>query len=114
MLQQIGEMSKTDRMTVMMGGATNPEVAGMSKEELTETAFNRVSKILDIDRSIKPVVTYADVARQCIPQYPVGHSDNMDAMKRCNHSQCPFSPVLIYSLIHHFSDSPPLITSPLL
>ncbi len=57
--------------TVMIGGAGRPETAGLSREDLLETAKTAMKEFLGID--LQPVVSTVRVWPDAIPQYEVGH-----------------------------------------
>ena len=62
-------------MTAMIGGAHHPHVGAMSNSELREMAQRLVLPKLNILE--KPSTIYCGVAKNCIPQYNVGHHESV-------------------------------------
>ena len=64
------------KLTVMMGH----EMCHLNENELKELALKRVSEHLGIKAS--PEQIHACIHRQCIPQYTVGHQENVDEIQK--------------------------------
>lgn len=59
-------------LSVMMGGAHYPEIEWFSERQCIEVALEALERHLGI--SAQPDVTAFKLAKEAIPQYPVGHS----------------------------------------
>ena len=66
-------------MTAMIGGAHHPHIGAMSSSDIKEMAQKLVLPKLKI--SEKPDTIYCDVARDCIPQYRVGHHEKVSQVE---------------------------------
>ena len=66
-------------MTAMIGGAHHPHIGAMSNSDIEEMAQKLVLSKLNI--SEKPDTIYCDVARDCIPQYRVGHHEKVSQVE---------------------------------
>lgn len=72
------------RLSVMMGGAIRPEITKLSESEAIELAINAAKRHLNIHE--RPDVQLYTLAKECIPQYEVGHYHKMHQLeKRLNH-----------------------------
>ena len=63
-------------VTAFLGGATDPEVADQSDEELAKAAHNDLTRILRI-RNITPHIVTGFRWHEAIPQYNVGHGERV-------------------------------------
>ncbi|KAI9593176.1 hypothetical protein BDF19DRAFT_448833 [Syncephalis fuscata] len=71
------------RLTVMMGGRyrwSQQQLDHVSEDEFLEQALLTVRKHLGI--TDQPMHTLVSIQRQCIPQYQVGHADQLHALHR--------------------------------
>ena len=75
--------NNTSRVTVMIGGAKNPDVVTKSNEELIQIAIEKVTKHLNLDKNVTPdpELKVAGIMYDCIPQYYVGHYDHVEKLK---------------------------------
>lgn len=62
-------------MRVMLGGAVDPEVAGLDDEEIVRTARTDLKRLLDLDDAPH----FTEIARwpRAIPQYEIGHREHV-------------------------------------
>ncbi|KAL2316429.1 Protoporphyrinogen oxidase [Schizosaccharomyces pombe] len=70
------------KVTVMMGGSAytkNPSLIPTNPEEAVNNALKALQHTLKI--SSKPTLTNATLQQNCIPQYRVGHQDNLNSLK---------------------------------
>lgn len=58
-------------LTVMLGGAKRPEIAGWGDQQIVQAAIREAASILDI--SSEPVFTHISRWSNAIPQYELGH-----------------------------------------
>lgn len=72
--QQNG-MKEETRLTVMMGGAKQPDLIGLNNEALQQIAIQAAAEHLQIDQP--PDSIYLHRARKAIPQYVVGHREKV-------------------------------------
>lgn len=63
------------RLTAMLGGAHHPEIEVLSRKEIVDRALLAVSHHLNINSP--PDAIHTQVAKNAIPQYLVGHNDNV-------------------------------------
>jgi len=87
---EVYEMVETDcsvRMTVMMGGAHDPQVIHADEGELTSRAIGKVCGHMGITQ--QPVFSMTGVMKQCIPQYTVGHYKRLREVEACVYSAMP-------------------------
>jgi oxygen-dependent protoporphyrinogen oxidase len=73
-------------LTSFLGGATNPEVAGLPPGELATLVHNEISPLLSITGD--PAFSGVTIWRRALPQYNLGHLDRLAAVAKLlrNHS----------------------------
>lgn len=76
---QQNRIPEETRLTVMLGGAHKPEIEYFSKEQIKDIACNVAEKHLGISSS--PNSISIKIAKGAIPQYLVGHSDNIATLE---------------------------------
>ena len=67
-------------LTSFIGGATDPNAASMSAEELLQLAHRELAPLLQIRAA--PVFSNVQVYRHALPQYNIGHSERLIALQR--------------------------------
>lgn len=65
------------RLTVMMGGHYWNDMTPPSKDQLTQQALDTLRLHGLVPGNIEPVATHAQLQKDCIPQYAVGHVQRM-------------------------------------
>jgi protoporphyrinogen/coproporphyrinogen III oxidase len=69
-------------VTVFLGGATDPSVAGQSDEELARQAHDELRGVLKI-RDASPHIVAGFRWQEAIPQYNVGHAQKIKVISDC-------------------------------
>lgn len=77
---QQNRVKKETRLTVMMGGATHPEMSTLGKKELAGIALKAVERHLNI--AVSPDMVLCSIANNAIPQYSVGHSELVNSIQK--------------------------------
>jgi oxygen-dependent protoporphyrinogen oxidase len=67
-------------LTSFIGGATDPNAASMSAEELLQLVHRELAPLLQIRAA--PVFSNVQVYRHALPQYNIGHSERLIALQR--------------------------------
>jgi oxygen-dependent protoporphyrinogen oxidase len=65
-------------LTVMAGGARNPEIAGLPEEEIVSLVQKELRHMMGIDA--KPEFIRAKRHARAIPQYTLGHAERLAAI----------------------------------
>jgi oxygen-dependent protoporphyrinogen oxidase len=68
------------RATVMIGGEKNPEFKAISSDQAAEIAVDAMQKIFAINQA--PEYVYAQLHKNCIAQYAVGHRERVSAIRK--------------------------------
>lgn len=77
---------KETRLTVMMGGATWPDIANTDKQVIEELGLRTVREHVRMTNR-DPDVVQVSVAKQAIPQYTVGHSQRVSEIENNLHRE---------------------------
>ncbi len=62
-------------MTIMLGGSSDPTISSLSADDLVKKGRQVIKQTLGIETH--PDASLVHIAKQCIPQYPVGYNDNL-------------------------------------
>lgn len=79
-------------LTVMLGGKWFKERFGdnITEKELMNIALKEIVRILNIQES--PAASHVNILKQCIPQYVIGHYENVDSIREyINKNNLPIS-----------------------
>lgn len=76
---QQNRLSEETRLTVMMGGAHEPDFARYRPQDFEQRALEAVKEQLGI--MAPPCAVVTSIASQAIPQYTVGHSDRVQQIE---------------------------------
>lgn len=87
-------------LTSFLGGATDPQVAALSTEEITALVHREIAPILSI-RS-QPTFSNVEIYQRALPQYNLGHSARIATLERES------SPLLNVRLVGNYLRGPAL------